>query len=154
LRSGTLNAPGIVGLGAAAELAAAERVDEAEQLHAHAERFRAGLCERVEGVGLNGPHEPRLPGNLNLRIVGVDADALIANCPELCFSAGSACSAATPTPSHVLTAIGLSPDAAEQSARFGFGRPTAAAEVDQAVKVLAAAIARIRARAAEPVGAR
>jgi cysteine desulfurase len=155
LRSGTLNAPGIVGLGAAAELAMAGREEEAERLQALAGRFLKRLREEVDGVELNGPAE-RLPGNLNLRFPGVDAEALIANCPELAISAGSACSAATPTPSHVLTAIGLDQEAAEQSVRIGIGRPTTGPEVDRAADLLVAAVNRIRAATSvsQEVGAR
>lgn len=144
LRSGTLNVPGIVGLGAAAELATAVWEEEAERLRALSDRFLKRLCEEVDGAELNGPAE-RLPGNLNLRFPGVDAEALIANCPELAISAGSACSAATPTPSHVLTAIGLDQEAAEQSVRIGIGRPTTGPEVDRATDLLIAAVDRIRA---------
>lgn len=154
LRSGTLNTPGIVGLGAAAELAGAEGAEGSKRLRQLTDRLETRLRERIGDVELNGSRERRLPGNLNLRIAGVDAEALIANCPELCFSAGSACSAATPTPSHVLIAIGLGDDEAEQSARFGVGRGTTAAEIDQAVELLASAIARIRDLTAEPIGAR
>lgn len=154
LRSGTLNTPGIVGLGAAAELAADLRAGEGDRLRAQAEAFLTRLTDRVDGVELNGPRVLRLPGNLNLRINGVDAEALIANCPDLCFSAGSACSAATPTPSHVLLAIGLAEEAADQSARFGFGRSTTTEEIDEALDLLASAIARIRERTADPIGAR
>lgn len=144
LRSGTLNVPGIIGLGAAAELAAAGREEEAKRLQALADRLLKKLREEVDGVELNGSAE-RLPGNLNLRFPGVDAEALIANCPELAISAGSACSAATPTPSHVLTAIGLDQEAAEQSVRIGIGRPTTAPEVDRAADLLVAAVNRIHA---------
>lgn len=155
LRSGTPNTPGIVGLGAAAELAATQRAEDAARLTELADRFHRDLTERVGDIELNGPPaSDRLSGNLNLRISGVDAEALIANCPELCFSAGSACSAATPTPSHVLIAIGLDDEQADQSARFGFGRPTTAADVDHAIDMLAEAIVRIRSRAAQPIGAR
>lgn len=154
LRSGTLNVPGIIGLGAAAEIAAAGREEEAERLQALADRFLTKLREEVDGVELNGPAE-RLPGNLNLRFPGVDAEALIANCPELAISAGSACSAATPTPSHVLTAIGLDQEAAEQSVRIGIGRPTTGSEVDRAAGLLVAAANRIRvASVSQGVGAR
>lgn len=155
LRSGTLNVPGIVGFGVAANLAMAEGGEEAERLLALATRFCEGLRVEIEGVELNGPIEPRLPGNVNLRFPGIDAEALMANCPELCFSAGSACSAAAPTPSHVLRAIGLSQDDAEQSARFGFGRPTTAAEVDTAIEILLGAVSRIREAAGkQPIGVR
>lgn len=149
LRSGSLNVPGIVGLGAAAELAIAGRKEEAERLQALADRFLKRLREEVDRIELNGPVE-RLPGNLNLRFPGVDAEALIANCPELAISAGSACSAAAPTPSHVLTAIGLDQEAAEQSVRIGIGRPTTDPEVDRAADILAAAVNRIRAATSTP----
>ncbi|HEX3041626.1 MAG TPA: cysteine desulfurase family protein [Solirubrobacterales bacterium] len=152
LRSGTLNVPGIVGLGAAAELAMASREEEAKRLRALAIRLLEKVREEVDGVELNGPQGDRLPGNLNLRFAGVDAEALIANCPGLAISAGSACSAATPTPSHVLTAIGLDGEAAEQSVRIGVGRPTAAPEVDRAADLLAAAVDRIREATSVPQG--
>ena len=157
LRSGTLNVPGIVGLGAAAELAAAGREEEAERLRGLAARLLGTVLREVDGVELNGPPQgARLPGNLNLRFPGVDAEALIANCPELAISAGSACSAATPTPSHVLTAIGLDQEAAEQSVRIGIGRPTTGPEVDRAADLLVAAVDRIRAATSvsQEVGAR
>lgn len=149
LRSGTLNVPGIVGLGAAAALAIAGREEEVERLRALADRFLKRLREEVDEVELNGPAE-RLPGNVNLRFPGVDAEALIANCPELAISAGSACSAATPTPSHVLTAIGLNQEAAEQSVRIGIGRPTTGSELDRAADLLATAVNRILAATSEP----
>ncbi len=135
-------------------LADNEREAEVERLRELSSRFHAGLRNSVGDLEVNGPAEARLPGNLNLRFPGVDADALIANCDQLCFSAGSACSAATPTPSHVLLAIGLGQEAAEQSARFGFGRPTTTAEVDQAVELLAAAVSRIQiaTAAGSPIG--
>lgn len=154
LRSGTLNVPGVVGLGVACELASRERVTEAARLATLRDRFFARLRDLLDDVELNGP-ATRLPGNLNLRFPGVDSEALMANCPGLAFSAGSACSAATPTPSHVLLAIGLTEEAAGQSARFGLGRLTSAEDVDTAVEQLATAVARIRrvSQAAEPVGA-
>ncbi len=145
LRSGTINTPGVVGLGIAAELAHAVDAEEAQRLKNLAARFYEALCSEIDGVELNGPTEQRLPGNLNLRILGLDAEILMANCPQLAISSGSACSAATPTPSHVLTAIGLGQEEAEQSVRVGFGRPTTEAEVDHAVGLLAAAISKSRA---------
>jgi cysteine desulfurase len=154
LRSGTTNAPGVVAMGSAAALAAAED-GEADRLRALAERLFLRLRSTVDGLELNGPplDGARLPGNLNLRFPGVDAEALMANCPELAFSAGSACSAATPTPSHVLTAIGLGQSAAEESVRLGVGRPTTAADVDRAADLLAAATDRIRQASLAPMGA-
>jgi len=134
-------------------LATAGQAEEAERLRALADRLLDRLRDGVEGIELNGPRVDRLPGNLNLRFPGVDAEALIANCPELAISAGSACSAATPTPSHVLTAIGLDQDAAEESVRIGIGRPTTSAEVDRAAELLIAAAHRIRVATTQPAGA-
>jgi cysteine desulfurase len=113
------------------------------------DQLREVLERELEGVVLNGPVE-RLPGNLNLRFVGVDADALIANCPRLAFSAGSACSAGTPTPSHVLLAIGLTQDAASESVRFSLGRLTSADEIDAAGEQVVQAVTRIRAALRAP----
>lgn len=154
LRSGTLNVPGIVGLGVAAEIARSELETDAHRLAGLRDRFLDQLRGAFEDIEINGPSVKRLPGNLNLRFPGIDADALMANCPDLAFSAGSACSAATPTPSHVLLAIGLTEEAAEQSVRFGFGRPTTPEEVDHAVEQLTSAVTRLRrvSRRAEVVG--
>jgi cysteine desulfurase len=144
LRSGTLNVPGIVGLGAACKLAASEQAEEAAHVRELRDRFEDRLRVLLDGIELNGSSSSRLPGNLNLRFVGVDSEALMANCPDVAFSSGSACSAATPTPSHVLVAVGLSREAAEESARFGFGRHTTQSEVDAAVEQIAPAVRRIR----------
>ncbi len=156
LRSGTVNAPGVVGMGSAAALAMLEREAEATRTRRLTERLYARLGAAVDGLGLNGPglEGARLPGNLNLHFRGIDAEVLMANCAGLAFSAGSACSAATPTPSHVLTAIGLDQQAAEESVRLGVGRPTSAADVDRAADLLVGATARIRRSSMEQVGAR
>jgi cysteine desulfurase len=156
LRSGTINTPGVVGFGAAAELARTHGREEADRLRSLASRFHDGLSGLLGGIELNGPPpQDRLPGNLNLRIRGVDSEALIANCPALCFSAGSACSSATPTPSHVLLALGLDHEGAEQSCRFGFGGPTTVSDVDRAIEIVAAAVSRIRqgTEVKQPIGA-
>lgn len=150
LRSGTLNVPGIVGLGVAAELAVADLEAEAEQLRQQRDRLWQGLVSRVADVHLNGPalDTPglRLPGNLNVRIGGVDGQTLLATLGEgeLAVSSGSACSSASPRPSHVLQAIGLDDDQARASLRFGLSRFTTADEVDRAVALIAAAVSRLR----------
>jgi cysteine desulfurase len=144
LRSGTLNVPGIVGLGEACALAQSELATEGPRLAGLRQRFLEQLSDSIGDVELNGPGNRRLPGNLNIRIPGVDGEALMANCPELAFSTGSACSAATPGPSSVLLALGLGAEEAEESARFGFGRPTTTAEVDRAVEAIAGAVGRLR----------
>ena len=151
LRSGTLDVPGIVGLGAAAEIAAASLEAEAAGMRQLRDRLWEGLNSRISDVHLNGPAlaDPgqRLPGNLNVRIGGVDGQTLLATLGEgeLAVSSGSACSSATPRPSHVLRAIGLDGDQARASLRFGLSRFTTADEIDRAVGLIADAVGRLRA---------
>jgi cysteine desulfurase len=150
LRSGTLNVPGIVGLGAAAELASSQLEQEATEIRHLRDRLWRQIAERIPEARLNGPacDSPgtRLPGNLNVCIAGVEGQTLLATLGEgeLAVSSGSACSSATPRPSHVLQAIGLSDDEARASLRFGISRFTTADEVDRAVVLLADAVARLR----------
>jgi len=149
MRSGTLPVPLIVGLGQAAVLAKAEMAGEAQRLLALRARFLAGLRAKVPDVVLNGDAERRLPGNLNVSFPGATAVDLIAACPGLALSTGSACTAAEVEPSYVLRALGVGDDLAAASLRIGLGRFTTATEVDFAVDTLAAAVLRLRAR--EPV---
>jgi cysteine desulfurase len=137
LRSGTLNVPGIVGLGAAAALARRELPEEALRLTALRDRLHAHLLAQVPGLAVNGPAD-RLPGNLNVRLPGVDAQALLARCPQVEFSTGSACASLTPAPSPVLMAMGACTD---ESIRLCVGRPTTEAEIDAAADALGAAAA-------------
>ncbi|MDE1904121.1 MAG: aminotransferase class V-fold PLP-dependent enzyme [Alphaproteobacteria bacterium] len=145
MRSGTLPVPLIVGLGQAAALAKAEMLGEAQRLLALRTRFLAGLRAKVPDVVLNGNTERRLPGNLNLSFSGLKAIDLIAACPGLALSTGSACTAAEVEPSYVLRALGLGEELASSSLRIGLGRFTTATEVDFAVDTLAAAVLRLRA---------
>jgi cysteine desulfurase len=142
LRSGTLPTPLCVGLGAAARLAAADMAVEAERLTALRQRFLAGIRTRVPEVRLNGDAERRLPGNLNLSFPGASALALMEACPGLALSTGSACTATSVEPSHVLRAIGLPEALAGATLRIGLGRGTTEAEVDFAVETLGAAVER------------
>lgn len=145
LRSGTLNLPGIVGFGKAAELALdALQSGEPERLAALRQRLE-GLLEKHAGpVTMHAKDAPRLPNTVNVRIHGVDSEALMANCPAVAMSSGSACTSAVPHPSHVLTAMGLSPTAAEESVRLSLGRYTTEEEVDRAAELIGAAALRIR----------
>jgi len=145
MRSGTLPVPLIVGLGEAASLAKAEMAGEAQRLLALRARFLTGLRAKVPDVVLNGNAERRLPGNLNLSFPGLKAIDLIAACPGLALSTGSACTAAEVEPSYVLRALGLGEEVASSSLRIGLGRFTTATEVDFAVDTLAAAVLRLRA---------
>ena len=144
LRSGTLPAPLVIGLGEACRLAREERESEAERLLDLRARLFDGLTARIEGVSLNGSPDARIPGNLNLRIDGVDAQALIAEVPELSFSTGSACSSAEVEPSYVLRALGLGEGEARECFRLALGRFSSEAEVDFAVEALAGGAARVR----------
>jgi cysteine desulfurase len=139
LRSGTLPTPLIVGFGEAARLAAAEQAREADRITALRDRLLALLREAVPGLRLNGSAVARIPGNLNLTFPAATATALMAACPALCVSTGSACSSAEVAPSYVLHALGLDADAAGRSLRIGIGRFTSAADVEFAAEALATA---------------
>ena len=144
-RSGTLPTPLCVGLGEAARIALESMDEEAARLDRFNRRFRALLAERVEGVTINGDLDRRFPGNLNVSIAGLDAEALIAALPELALSTGSACTSASVEPSYVLRAMGLPDSAARGSLRIGFGRPTSEEEVERAAALIADAVERLRA---------
>ncbi len=139
LRSGTLPAPLIVGLGEACRLAQAEMAEEAKRLAALRERLLDRLRADMPGLVVNGSEQARIPGNLNLTFPGATAADLMARVPDLCVSTGSACSSAAIEPSYVLRAIGLTDDAATRTLRIGMGRFTSAADIDYAAAALAAA---------------
>jgi cysteine desulfurase len=144
LRSGTLNVPGIVGLGEAAALARETMGADAQRLTALRDRLQGELARRLGGVGLNGHPAERLPNTVNLRFEGAEADAVMVNMPEVAVSSGSACTSAVPEPSHVLVAMGLDRDAAEESIRFSLGRPTTGADIDRAVDEVVRAVGAVR----------
>jgi cysteine desulfurase len=141
MRSGTLNVPGIVGFGEACALCAAGMGEEAARVGALRDRLKAALESAIPGAAVNGSMERRLPGNLNLRFPGVNAEALLMAVPEIALSTGSACSSATAEPSHVLRALGIG-EAAHSSVRFGLGRFTTVEEVDAAASRIAEAVRR------------
>ncbi len=139
LRSGTLAPALVVGLGEACRLAALEMADEAERILALRGRFIAAIERRIPGIRINGSMSARIAGNINLTFPRATAGELMAACPELCVSTGSACSSAEVEPSYVLRALGLPDAAAARTLRVGIGRFTSAAEIDYAVAALAAA---------------
>ncbi|MCC6630146.1 MAG: cysteine desulfurase [Chloroflexi bacterium] len=143
LRSGTLNTPGIVGLGVAAELALG-RFGDTEAMAGLRNRLHQGLSARLDGVHLNGHQTERLPNTVNLRFSGADAEAVMTSLRRVACSAGSACSSGIPAPSHVLVAMGLSPQEAHQSLRFSLSRNTTTADVDAAIDELVAAVTFVR----------
>lgn len=145
LRAGTLPTPLIVGMGEAAGLMEAEGPAEKASLAQRREQLWTLLQERVGGVYLNGSADQRWVGNVNVRLEGVDADSLLLMLPHVALSTGSACTAGTPEPSKVLLALGLSPEQASQAVRLGLGRMTTAAQVEEAVALIARAAAALRA---------
>ncbi len=147
LRSGTLPAPLIVGLGEACRIARAEMGEEAARLRAMREGLLARLRQAVPGIAVNGSLAARIPGNLNLSFPSATAAELIKRAPDLCVSTGSACTSAVVEPSYVLRAMGVPDAAAARSLRIGLGRFTSPADIDYAAASLAAAHAGARAPA-------
>ena len=144
LRSGTLNVPGIVGLGAACALAEAEM----EQDRVHTEGLRDRLEQRITGaldhVHLNGDRERRLPNCLNLSFAYVEGESLLMGISDIAVSSGSACTSASLEPSHVLRSMDVGDELAHSSIRFGIGRFTTEAEVDYAAEKVIDAVKRLR----------
>jgi cysteine desulfurase len=133
LRSGTLNVPGIVGLGAACAICQREGHDESVRLARLRDRLLEGLRRQLDGVVVNGSLEQRLPNNLHVSFTGgVDGEALLIGIGDIAVSSGSACSSASATPSHVLRAI-LGDDVPAAAIRFGLGRFTTDDEIDYAI---------------------
>jgi len=130
MRSGTLNVPGIAGLGKACEIAYNEMESEAAYLRGLRDHLKAKLESELDYVHVNGSWEHRLPGNLNMSFVYVEGESLLMGINDVAVSSGSACTSATLEPSYVLKALGLGDDVAHSSIRFGLGRFNTKAEVD------------------------
>jgi cysteine desulfurase len=144
LRSGTLDVPGIVGLGKACELCGQELEVEADRLKSLRQQLYLGIAQQLEDVQLNGHPRDRLPGNLHLSFPGVDGAGLLLALEEIALSAGSACSSASGEPSHVLKAVGLEDDMAFSSVRFGLGRFNQAGEIDYVIGRVTEEVNRLR----------
>lgn len=151
LRSGTLNVPGCVGFGRACEIARARVDSEATRLAELRDQFERRMQATANGVSVNGHVDGRLPGISNLHLSGIDADSLVLALPDIAVASGSACTSATPAPSHVLRAMGIGYDAAGESIRVSFGRFTTGSEIDFAVGRIAAAAEVIRDATPGPV---
>jgi cysteine desulfurase len=136
-RSGTLNVPGIVGFGMAARIAMQELQTEALRTRALRDRLVAGLKAQLEDIRVNGHPEFRLPNNANITMPGVKADRLMMDMKDVAISSGSACSSASPEPSHVLLALGLSKEDVLSSIRVGVGRFTTGEEIEYAIRRIA-----------------
>jgi len=135
LRSGTLDVPGIVGLGAACALARSEMEEEGARTTELRDYLHEGLAQRLQDVHLNGHPEHRLPGCLNLRLGDVDGSQLLVGLRDhVALSSGSACASGTSEPSHVLRAIGVTDVEAFASVRLGLGRFTTRQDVDTVIE--------------------
>lgn len=144
LRPGTLNVPGIVGMAAALDLATGRFETEAERIAGLRDRLQDALLSAIPCVRVNGHPEERLPGNLNMSFLDVEAEAVLIALTDIALSTGSACTSAKLEPSHVLRAMGLADDEIHGAIRFGLGRFTTAEEIDYTVGRLASEIARLR----------
>ncbi|HLH78018.1 MAG TPA: IscS subfamily cysteine desulfurase [Candidatus Binataceae bacterium] len=144
MRSGTLNVPGIVGMGKACELAAAEMASEAERMRDLRAKLQAGIFERLDEVYLNGHPTQRLPGNLNLSFAYVEGESLLMGIKDVAVSSGSACTSATLEPSYVIRALGTDEELAHSSIRFGLGRFNTEEEVDYVAASVVREVKRLR----------
>jgi cysteine desulfurase len=130
MRSGTLNVPGIVGLGAACEICMLDMPEESKKLQALRDRLRDKILNNLDEVFINGSWEHRLPQSLNISFAYVEGESLLMGINDIAVSSGSACTSATLEPSYVLKALGTGDDLAHSSIRFGIGRFNTEAEVD------------------------
>jgi cysteine desulfurase len=144
MRSGTLNVPGIVGLGAACEIAQKEMPEESARLRRLRDKLRATLEANLEEVYINGSMEHRLPNNLNMSFAYVEGESLLMGINDIAVSSGSACTSATLEPSYVLKALGLGDDLAHTSIRFGLGRFNTEEEVDYVAQKMIDVVNKLR----------
>lgn len=144
MRSGTLNVPGIVGLGKACELAMNEMESETRHLLALRDRLQKQVFAELDEVYINGSMEHRLPGNMNISFAYVEGESLLMGINDIAVSSGSACTSATLEPSYVLKALGAGDDLAHSSIRFGIGRFNNAAEIDYVARKVIDTVKRLR----------
>ena len=144
MRSGTLNVPGIVGLGAACEIAGKEMPEEAQKLIQLRSQLQAGLFERLDEIYVNGHPTERLPGNLNVSFAYVEGESLLMGINDIAVSSGSACTSATLEPSYVIRALGIDDELAHSSIRFGLGRFNTLEEVDYVTDRVSREVKRLR----------
>ena len=143
LRSGTLNVPGIVGFGKACQIAAEQMEKDSQKLSVLRDKLERALLE-IPGTAVNGNTHSRLPHVSNIRFAGLKGDLLMAAMPDLAISSGSACTSASPEPSHVLMAMGLNEEEARASLRFSLGRFTEETDIDFAINTCRKAVEKLR----------
>ncbi len=144
MRSGTLNVPGIVGMGKAAEIAQEEMDAEAVREAGLRDRLWAGLSERLDGIFRNGCPQHCLPNTVNVSFAYIEGESLMMGIDNIAVSTGSACSSASLEPSHVLKSLGVEEDLAHSSIRFSLGRFTTAAEIEHTIDRVCSAVLRLR----------
>ena len=144
MRSGTLNVPGIAGLGKACEISREEMPAESQRILGLREQLHQRLDQELEAVFLNGSREHRLPGNLNVSFAYVEGESLLMGLKDVAVSSGSACTSASLEPSYVLRALGVGEDLAHTSIRFGIGRFNTAEEVDYVADLVIEKVKRLR----------
>jgi cysteine desulfurase len=144
LRSGTLNVPGIVGLGKACEICREVMPEEARRLAALRNRLKDGLLAALEGIHINGSLEHRLPNNLNVSFPGLEVATLLTELNDIALSSGSACTSAIPESSYVLKALGVPEELAQTPVRFGLGRFSTEEEIDYSLRRVVEAVKRLR----------
>jgi cysteine desulfurase len=144
MRSGTLNVPGIVGFGKAAEICRLEMAQEGARIGALRDRLNRKLHEGLDELYINGSMEHRLPGNLNISFAYVEGESLLMGINDVAVSSGSACTSASLEPSYVLKALGAGDELAHSSIRFGLGRFNTEEEVDYVVAKLVSVVSKLR----------
>ena len=144
MRSGTLNVPGIVGLGKACQVAGEEMAEEAKRLGILRDRLKNAILGQLDECCVNGSIEYRLPGNINISFAYVEGESLLMGMNDVAVSSGSACTSATIEPSYVLKALGVDDELAHSSIRFGIGRFNTEAEVDYVAKRVVETVRRLR----------
>ena len=144
LRPGTVNVPGAVGFGAAAEICREEMTSESRRVSHLRDRLLGGLTENLSGVTVNGSMQYRLPHSLNVSFDCLEGESLLLALGDIAVSSGAACASANPKPSHVLHAIGVSEERARASIRFGLGRSTSEAQVDYVIGKVVSIVNRLR----------
>ncbi len=144
MRSGTLNVPGIVGLGKACALCQAEMDAESKRLARLRDKLQSALVSGMDGTSVNGSEQWRLPNNLNISFAGVEGESLLMGINDIAVSSGSACTSAHIEPSYVLKALGVSEDLAHSSIRFGLGRFNTEEEVDYVAARVIETVKRLR----------
>lgn len=144
LRSGTVNVPAVVGFGEACVILDEEREAVSNSTGLLRDRLETSFRAQLDDVVVNGGAAERLPNTSNLRFVGADAEAVMAQMPNIAVSTGSACSSGSIEPSHVLTAMGIDRNAAHEVLRFSIGKSTSSTEIDQAIADTVRSVAFVR----------